>query len=97
MQKLKENLNKIINIPYTYVFTSSYFKKMVFQQEPDKEHVLSYDTIISIKDGFYNPGGIYDDFDELFNEIKKIQLGPEMNIKPRQIDKLNYEGLLTFD
>ena len=96
MQKLKENINKIINIPYTFIFTSSYFRKIVLQQTPDKDHILSYDLLISIKDGFYNPGGIYDNFDELFNEIKKTESGSKMNIRKRLTEKLNNEGLLTF-
>ena len=97
VQKLKENINKIINIPYTYVFTSSFFREILLQKEPDKEHILSYDTMISIKDGFYNPGGVYDDFDELLSEIKEKKLGPKIAIKPRLQQKLNYEGILTFE
>ena len=52
VRKLRENINKIINIPYTYVFTSSNFRKILLQQEPDKDHILSYDTMISIKMAF---------------------------------------------
>ena len=40
IRKLKENINKIINIPYAYVFTSSNFRKELLQQENDKEHIL---------------------------------------------------------
>ena len=97
VQKLKENINKVINIPYTYVFTSSNFRKVLLQQEHDKDHILSYDTMISIKDGFYNPGGVYDDFDELLNEIKEKKLGAKITVKPRLKQKLNYEGILTFE
>ena len=30
--------------------------------------------MVSIKDGFYNPGGVYDNFDELLCEIKEKKL-----------------------
>ena len=63
IKKLKENINKIINIPYTYIFTSMNFKSVLLNETPDKEHILSYDTMISVNNGFYNPGGVFDDFD----------------------------------
>ena len=97
IQKLKENINKIINIPYTYVFTSINYRKILLQQVPDKDHILSYDTMISIKDSFYNPGGVYDDFDELLIDIKEKKLGPTITVKSRLQQKLNYEGILTFE
>ena len=99
IKKIKENINKIINIPYTYIFTSNYFKPILTRQSPDIEHILSYDTIIEVNNNFYNPGGVYDDFNELVKEIKirmkKIDLIPD--IKPRKEDKFDYEGILTFE
>jgi hypothetical protein len=62
IKKIKENINKIINIPYTYIFTSNNFKNVLLQEIIDKEHILSYDTMIAVNDGFYNPGGVYDNF-----------------------------------
>ena len=53
--------------------------------------------MVSIKDGFYNPGGVYDDFDELLSEIKEKKLGPKITVNPRLEQKLNYEGILTFE
>ena len=70
IRKIKENIHKIINLPYTYIFTSPNFKKALLRQIHDKEHIISYDTMINANDGFYNPGGIYDDFDELLDDIK---------------------------
>ena len=55
IKKLKDNINKIINIPYTYIFTSCNFRKVLLNLIPDKEHIMSYDTMITINDGFYNP------------------------------------------
>ena len=65
IKKIKENINKIINIPYTYIFTSTYFKPILIKQSPDINHILSYDTMIEVNNGFYNPGGVYDNFEEL--------------------------------
>ena len=53
--------------------------------------------MVSIKDGFYNPGGVYDDFDELLSEIKEKKLGPKITVNPRLEQKLNYERILTFE
>ena len=55
IKRIKDNINKIINIPYTFIFTSSKFKQLLLRQLPDKEHKLSYETMIMIKYGFYNP------------------------------------------
>ena len=54
VKKLKDNVNKIINIPYTFIFTSNNFKNILLNQLYDKDNKLSYDTKISIKNGFYN-------------------------------------------
>ena len=99
IKKFKNNINKIINIPYTYIFTSDSYKKLLLNQKEDKYHILSYDTIIAVNDGFYNPGGVYDDFDELFNDLKKNmkKYKLDIKIKPRIKDKINYEGVLTFE
>ena len=99
IKKFKNNINKIINIPYTYIFTSDSYKKLLLNQKEDKYHILSYDTMITVNDGFYNPGGVYDDFDELFNDLKKNMKKNKLDIKikPRIKDKINYEGVLTFE
>ena len=101
IEKLKVNINKIINIPYTYIFTSLYFKEILLNKSPDKEHILSYDTMISVNDGFYNPGGVFDDFDELLYEMKLImgKIDSNINIQQRIREKNNYdyEGVLTFE
>ena len=99
VKKIKDNINKIINIPYTYIFTSYYFKKVLLREATDKKNELSYDTMISVNDGFYNPGGVYDDFEKLSEDIKLKMKKIESNIriKPRIKDKINYEGMLTFE
>ena len=99
IKKLKENINKIINIPYTYIFTSSNFKKLLLKEIPDKNHELCYDTMVRVNNGFYNPGGVYDDFDYLLEDFKmKIKvIKSSRNVKARDEDKINYEGVLTFE
>ena len=98
-KKIKNNINKIINIPYTYIFTSENYRKVLMKLVPDKEHILSYDTMIALNDSFYNPGGIYDDFDILLKEMKKLNEKIVSKVKINRIrqDKINYEGILTFE
>ena len=69
------------------------------QSIPDKEHILSYNAMISANNGFYNPGGVFDDFDDLLNEMKiiKEKIVSNVMIEPRIKDKINYEGLLAFE
>ena len=97
IKKLKENINEIINIPYTFIFTSNYYKKILLKQEYDKNHKISYDTMKSVNDGFFNPGGVYDNFDELLIHLKGKKNYQNTNIQKRLTEKLNYEGILTFE
>ena len=97
IKKLKEKINEIINIPYTYIFTSNYFKKILLKQESDKNHKISYDTMESVNNGFFNPGGVYDDFNELLIDLKTKKNYEEITIQKRLTEKLNYEGILTFE
>ena len=99
IKKIKNNINKIINIPYTYIFTSENYRKVLMKLVPDKEHILSYDTMIALNNSFYNPGGIYDDFDILLKEMKKLNEKIVSKVKINRIrqDKINYEGILTFE
>ena len=91
------NINKIISIPYVVVFTSSRFKEVLLQEKPDEEHILSYDTITSIKDSFFNPEGVISSFKDLKNKIISFKQGIEFKIKKRDIEKQNFEGVLTFE
>lgn len=97
LDMLQKNMNKIINIPYTVIFTSKRFQKVLLQKEPDKEHILSYDTINKINDPFYNPGGVTCVTEELINKIKDFKLCKKSEIKKREIEKRNFEGVLTFE
>ena len=39
IKKINRNINRIINLPYTYIFTSSSFKKVLLKELPDSEHI----------------------------------------------------------
>ena len=38
--KKNSNINRIINLPYTYIFTSNSFKKVLLKELPDSEHII---------------------------------------------------------
>ena len=97
LQFFMENINKIINIPFVVIFTSQRFKDVLLQKKPDEQHILSYDTINKINDPFYNPGGVISSYDELVRKIQLFKVGSEYKIKIREIEKRNFEGILTFE
>jgi len=98
-KKIKDDINKIINIPYTFIYTSTNFKLTLLFPDLDEDHIFSYDTRICVNNSFYNPGGVYDNFNNLLSRIKNICKNINNNsiIKPRIKEKLNYEGILTFE
>ena len=51
----------------------------------------------SVNNGFFNPGGVYDDFNELLIDLKRKKNYEEITIQKRLTEKLNYEGILTFE
>ena len=97
LRMFKENINKIINIPWVVIFTSEKFKNILLQKEPDEKHILSYDTLKGVNDTFYNPEGIVASFKELKEKILSFRQGFKSDIKKRTIDKRNFEGVLTFE
>ena len=100
IQKIKVNINRIINIPYTYIFTSTYFKNMLLKKIQDEQHIISYDTMVEIGDRFFNPGGVYDNFYQLFDDLNNKILNSNnsiFNLRIRKENKINYEGIFTFE
>ena len=96
----QDYLNKLkINIPYTYIFTSVHYREVLLNKSPDDEHILSYDTMISVNNGFYNPGGVFDDYGKLIESMKLLmnKIDSKIIIKPREKEKFDYEGVLTFE
>ena len=39
IKKINRNINRIINLPYTYIFTSSSFKKVLLKELLDSEDI----------------------------------------------------------
>ena len=92
----KQSLNKIVDIPYTIIFTSDQFKDVLLNKK-DPKREMSYDTINGVNDPFYNPGGVVSCFEDLVKKIESIELKLNGNIKERRDEKYNNEGLLTFE
>lgn len=94
---LKNEINKIYNMPYTIIFTSENYKEILLQKKQDKAHCLSYDTLNSIYDPFYNPGGIVSCFEDLMAKIESLGISKINKINPKEKNKFDYEGSLTFE
>ena len=97
LRLFKKNINKIINIPYTFIFTSNNYKDILLQKKPDENKCLSYDTLIEVNDPFYNPGGVTDSFDVIISKIQDLEFKTKYKIKKRKEEKYKYEGALTFE
>ena len=95
--KLKNNLNKIKCIPINLIFTSSNFKKILENKEPDIEQIISYDIQKSINNSFYNSGGVYDNFDEVANYLNNFNSNFSKKTFLGNLYNLSYEGLFTFN
>lgn len=78
-------MNKIINIPYVVIFTSKRFHKILVQENPDEEYILSYETINHINDSFYNTGGVVSCYDELMKKIESFKLGKKHKANKREL------------
>ena len=96
-KSFKNEINKIYNIPYTIIFASENYKEILLQKKQDKAHCLSYDTLNSIYDPFYNPGGIVSCFEDLMAKIESLGISRINKINPKEKNKFDYEGSLTFE
>ena len=95
--KLKTNLNKIKCILVNIIFTSNKFKQILENKEPDTEQIISYDIQKSINNSFYNSAGVFDDYDELANYLKKFNSNFSKKKLEGNLYNLSYEGLFTFN
>ena len=93
----KKKINQILNIPYTIIFTSEDYKSILYKIKSDKEHNMSYDTLVDIGDPFYNPGGVVSCIEDLIAKIESLEISYKFQAKTRLINKYQYEGLLTFE
>ena len=97
LRMFKENINKIINIPWVVIFTSEKFKNILLQKEPDEKHILSYDTLNGVNDTFYNPEGIIASFKKLKEKILSFSQGFKSDIKKEQLIKEILKELLLLN
>ena len=49
IKKKISNINRILNLPYTYILTSSSFKKVLLKKLPDNEHITIWTIWITYK------------------------------------------------
>ena len=84
INSINANLDKINCIPISIIFTSMNMKN-IFLGKDKSDFPLSKETIKSINDPFYNPGGIYIEVNEIFNFLesysKKFPIFYEKNNK----------------
>ena len=95
--KLKNNLDKIKCLPINIIFTSVKFKKILENEEPDTEQIISYDIQKSINNSFYNSGGVFDSYNEISNYLNKFNSNFSKKILKGNLFNLSYEGLFTFN
>ena len=80
LNKLKKN-KALKYIPITFIYTSSIYRNVLKGRAEDKEGKLEKETIASIGNEFYNPGGIGSHPYEIYFFIKKfwnLDLSPKL-------------------
>ena len=87
--ELKELKNDMTNILLSIIFTSTDFKKILLNEEPNKYNIKQ-EILDSIKDSYYNYGGVTDNRNDIVNFIKFF-LGFKYKSKP------DYSNALTFE
>ena len=86
---LKNIKNELTNNLINIIFTSSNFKKILLNEEPNKYNIKQ-EILNSINDSYYNLGGVASKKEEVVNYIKSF-LGLKYEIG------LNYQDALTFE
>ena len=66
----KNNINKISCIPITCIYTSKKFKLILEKKIPFNENFLNIETFFYVKHSFYNPGGVFDNMNDIINFFK---------------------------
>ena len=79
LNKLKRN-KALKYIPITFIYTSSIYRNVLKGRAEDKEGKLEKETIASIGNEFYNPGGIGSHPYEIYFFIKKFW---NLNLSPK--------------
>ena len=87
--ELKKIRKELTSVLLTIIFTSKQFKKILLKEEENK-YEIKPEILNSIKDSYYNYGGVTADKDDVVNFIKAF-LG--LKYKP----DLDYSNALTFE
>ena len=91
LNKLKRN-KALKYIPITFIYTSSIYRNVLKGRAEDKEGKLEKETIASIGNEFYNPGGIGSHPYEIYFFIKKfwnLDLSPKLPSNTFYFDPCN--------
>ena len=87
--ELKKIRKELTSVLLAIIFTSKQFKKILLKEEENK-YEIKPEILNSIKDSYYNYGGVTADKDDVVNFIKAF-LG--LKYKP----ELDYSNALTFE
>ena len=86
---LKNLKNDTTNILLSIIFTSTNFKKILLNEEPDKYNIKK-EILDSINDSYYNYGGVTDDREDILNMVKFF-------VGFKYDAKLDYSNAITFE
>ena len=87
--ELKNLKNSTTNIFLSIIFTSPTFKKILLKEQPNTYNIKQ-EILDSIKDSYYNFGGVTSKKDDIVNFVRSF-LGFKYDAKA------NYDGALTFE
>ena len=85
--------------PITFIYTSSRFRNVLEGKEEDEKQQLEQETLDSIGDEFYNPGGIGSHPYEIYYFIKKfwnLDLSPKIELSDFKFETFNDDYLIIL-
>ena len=99
LKELRRKKNALKYFPITFIYTSSNFRKVLEGKEEDEKHQLQQETLDSIGDEFYNPGGIGSNPYEIYYFIKKywnLDLSPKIELSDFKFETFNDDYLIIL-
>ena len=70
IKKYYQNLKDLTCIPITSVYTSTNFKLILEQKKPNNNNLLNKNLFLFVNHKFYNPGGVFDNYNHLIEFIQ---------------------------